>query len=137
MVKIRLRRKGRTHLPKYDVVLVDSRKKRDGAFIERIGYYDPHTQPSTISIDSERAIYWLNVGAQPTDVVGKLLSYTGILLRRSLQFKGAPTEEIEQTIEKHVKNATEKYWRNKELRKKRIEAKEKAEKEKAEAQAGS
>lgn len=133
MVKIRLRRKGRTHLPKYDVVLVDSRKKRDGAFIERIGYYDPHTQPSTINIDAERAIYWLNVGAQPTDVVGKLLSYTGILLRRSLQFKGKPSEEIDGMIEKHVQNATDKYWKNKEARKKRILAKEKAEKEKAEA----
>jgi small subunit ribosomal protein S16 len=132
MVKIRLRRKGRTHLPKYDVVLVDSRKKRDGAFIERIGYYDPHSQPSTISIDADRAIYWLNVGAQPTDIVGKLLSYSGIMLRRSLQFKGKPVEEINEVIEKHVQNATERYWKNKELRKKRMLAKEAAEKEKAE-----
>ncbi len=129
MVKIRLRRKGRTHLPKYDIVLVDSRKKRDGAFIERIGYYDPHTQPSTVKIDSDRAIYWLNVGAQPTDIVNNLLSYTGILLRRALRFKGKPETDIEQLVEKHKQDAAARYWRRKEIRAKRTIAREKAKEE--------
>ena len=132
MVKIRLRRKGRSHYPIYDIVAIDSRKKRDGAYIERLGYYDPHTQPSTISVDPTRAIYWLNVGAQPTDLVKELLSYEGILLRRTLEFKGKTSEEIEAEIEKHKKVAHERYFRRQELRIKRKEAKEKA---KADAEA--
>lgn len=126
MVKIRLRRKGRTHHPVYDIVAVDGRKKRDGAFIERLGYYDPHTIPSTISIDPYRTIYWLNVGAQPTDIVKNLLSYEGVLLRRHLQFKGKAPEEIEELVQKHKSNAKTRYFRLKEKRKKKEEAKAKA-----------
>jgi len=126
MVKLRLRRKGRIHHPFYDIVALDSRSRRDGAFIERIGYYDPNTKPSTISIDAERAIYWLNVGAQPTDMVRELMSYDGVLLRRQMTFKGKSEEEISQAINDHKKVAQERYFRRAELRKKRIEAKEKA-----------
>ena len=126
MVKLRLRRKGRAHYPIYDIVAVDIRMKRDGAFIERLGYYDPHTAPSTISVDSDRAIYWLNNGAQPTDLVKELLSYEGVLLRRHMQFKGKNEEEIAQEIVKHKQVAHDKYFRRDELRKKRIIAKEKA-----------
>ena len=126
MVKLRLRRKGRTHHPVYDIIVSDGRKKRDGAYIERLGYHDPHTAPSTIQIDSERAIYWLNVGAQPTDLVKELMSYQGILLRRALQFKGKTEEEISSEIEKHLVTAKARYFRRAELRKKRAEAKEKA-----------
>lgn len=137
MVRLRLRRKGRIHHPVYDIVALDGRKKRDGAFLERLGYYDPHTQPSTIKVDAERAIYWLNNGAQPSDLVRELLSYEGVLLRRTLQFKGKTEEEIEQEIEKHKQVAHERYFRRKELRKKRVLAKEKAkeEAEKAEQEA--
>jgi small subunit ribosomal protein S16 len=126
MVKLRLRRKGRIHHPFYDIVALDSRSRRDGAFIERIGYYDPNTKPSTISIDAQRAIYWLNVGAQPTDMVRELMSYDGVLLRRQMTFKGKSEEEISQAINDHKKVAQERYFRRAELRKKRIEAKEKA-----------
>jgi small subunit ribosomal protein S16 len=132
MVKLRLRRKGRTHYPVYDIIAVDSRKKRDGDFLERLGYYDPHSQPSTISVDPTRAIYWLNVGAQPTDLVRELLSYEGVLLRRTLEFKGKTAEEIENEIEKHKVVAHDRYFRRLELRKKREEAKIKA---KADAEA--
>ncbi len=132
MVKLRLRRKGRTHYPVYDIIAVDSRKKRDGDFLERLGYYDPHAQPSTISVDPARAIYWLNVGAQPTDLVRELLSYEGVLLRRTLEFKGKTAEEIENEIEKHKVVAHDRYFRRLELRKKREEAKIKA---KADAEA--
>lgn len=126
MVKIRLRRKGRIHYPFYDIVALDSRKRRDGAFIERLGYYNPNTHPSTISIDPDRTIYWLNVGAQPSTVVSKLLSYEGILLRRQLAFKGKNQVEIEAEVEKHKQVVQARYQRRKDLRKKRIIAKAKA-----------
>ncbi len=131
MVKLRLRRKGRTHHAVYDIIVSDGRKKRDGVYIERLGYYDPHTAPSTIQIDSDRAIYWLNVGAQPTDLVKELMSYEGILLKRTLQFKGKSEAEINTEIEKHKVTAKERYFRRAELRKKRAEAKEKAKAEEA------
>lgn len=127
MVKIRLRRKGRTHYPVYDIVAVDSRKKRDGAFLERIGFYNPNTQPSTIRINMERALFWLNQGAQPTDIVHKLLSYDGVLLARHLKFKGKTDEEIIEYVQKHREIVLARYFRRKELRKKREESKKKQE----------
>ena len=76
-VKIRLKRMGKKFAPFYRVVVLDSRKRRDGRVIEEIGLYDPMQEPSLIRIDSERAQYWLGVGAQPTDTVFKLLKITG------------------------------------------------------------
>ena len=73
MVKIRLRRRGAKKAPYYRVVVADSRKARDGRFIEEIGTYDPLTEPATINIDMERANYWIANGAQPTDTVRGLL----------------------------------------------------------------
>jgi small subunit ribosomal protein S16 len=127
MVKLRLRRKGSKHHPVYDIVAVDGRAKRDGAFLERLGYYDPNTTPSTFKINHERAIYWLNVGAQPTLVVNNLMSYDGVLLRRALTFKGKPAEEIEELVTKHKQIAIARYERRKALRAKRRIAKKKAE----------
>ena len=75
--KIRLKRMGKKFYAFYRVVIMDSRQKRDGRAIEEIGTYNPNTQPSTIVIDSERAQYWLGVGAQPTEQVLKLLKITG------------------------------------------------------------
>ncbi|OZG50675.1 30S ribosomal protein S16 [Bombiscardovia coagulans] len=75
--KIRLKRMGKKFYAFYRVVVVDSRKKRDGKVIEEIGTYNPNTQPSTINIDSERAQYWLGVGAQPSEPVFNLLKITG------------------------------------------------------------
>jgi small subunit ribosomal protein S16 len=126
MVKLRLRRKGRTHYPIYDIIAVDGRKKRDGAYLERLGYFDPHPSPSKISINPDRVIYWLNVGAQPSDVVRKLLSYEGVLLRRHMQFKGKSQSEIDSAIEDHKNVAAARHTRRKDLRVKRDEAKEKA-----------
>lgn len=80
-VRIRLKRMGKIHAPFYRVVVVDSRKKRDGRVIEEIGIYDPKPNPSTIRIDSERAQYWLGVGAQPSDPVRRLLVLTGDIAR--------------------------------------------------------
>ena len=75
--KIRLKRMGKKFYAFYRVVVVDSRKKRDGKVIEEIGTYNPNTQPSTIQIKSDRAQYWLGVGAQPSEPVFKLLNITG------------------------------------------------------------
>jgi small subunit ribosomal protein S16 len=77
-VKMRLRREGKKKQPFYRVVVADVRSPRDGRFIEDIGYYQPVHQPSTISIDRDRALYWLNNGVQPSDAVVKLLRIQGI-----------------------------------------------------------
>jgi small subunit ribosomal protein S16 len=136
MVKLRLRRKGRKHHAIYDIIAIDGRKKRDGAYLERIGYFDPNHSPSQITLDPHRAIYWLNVGAQPTDIVKRILSYEGVLLRRHLQFKGKTQEEIEKSIEEHKKNVYDRYFKTKDNRKQKKLDKEKAaaEAEKAKAE---
>ena len=76
-VKIRLKRMGKKFAPFYRVVVLDSRKRRDGRVIEEIGIYDPMQEPSLIKIDGERAKYWLGVGAQPSNTVHNLLKITG------------------------------------------------------------
>lgn len=81
MVKIRLRRTGSKKKPTYRVVVADARSPRDGRFVEILGYYDPRTQPVTFNIQEDRAMHWLSVGAQPTEVVQKLLKNSGTLER--------------------------------------------------------
>ncbi len=76
-VKIRLKRLGKVRVPQYRIVVVDARKKRDGKVIEEIGKYHPKEDPSYISVVSDRAVYWLGVGAQPTESVAKILKITG------------------------------------------------------------
>ncbi len=88
-VKIRLKRLGKIRAPYYRVVVADSRTKRDGRAIEEIGKYHPTHEPSLIDIDSERAQYWLGVGAQPTEQVLVLLKITGDWQK----FKGLPGAE--------------------------------------------
>ena len=77
-VKIRLRRMGRKKTPFYRIVVADSRSPRDGRVIEEIGTYDPKTEPSTVQVNEELARKWLANGAQPTEVVGKILKMAGI-----------------------------------------------------------
>ena len=79
MVKIRLRRMGAKKRPFYRVVVADSRSPRDGRFIEEIGYYDPTKEPAVVKIDEEKAIRWINNGAQPTDTARSLLKKAGVL----------------------------------------------------------
>ncbi len=88
-VKIRLKRMGKIRQPYYRVVVVDARKKRDGRVIEEIGKYHPKEEPSFIEVASERAQYWLGVGAQPSDAVAALLKVTGDWQK----FKGLPGTE--------------------------------------------
>jgi len=139
MVKLRLRRKGRAHHAVYDIVAVNSRKKRDADFLERLGYYDPNTTPSTFKVDGDRAIYWLSVGAQPTDIVRNILSYEGVLLQRALEFKGKSKEEIAVEVAAHKEKVGKNYYRLKEQRAKRAEVKAaaaiKAQKDAEEAEA--
>ena len=79
MVKIRLRRTGKTKQPSYRVVVADSRSPRDGKFIEIIGHYNPIRQPKVLEIKGDRARYWLGVGAQPSDTVVRLLKQVNVL----------------------------------------------------------
>ena len=88
-VKIKLKRLGKIREPYYRIVVADSRTKRDGRAIEEIGKYHPKLEPSLIQIDSERAQYWLSVGAQPTEPVQRLLTITGDWQK----FKGLPGTE--------------------------------------------
>ncbi|MCS7073145.1 MAG: 30S ribosomal protein S16, partial [Bacteroidia bacterium] len=87
-VKLRLRRLGRTHRPFYQIVAADSRSPRDGRFIEKIGIYNPMTNPFTLEINHDLAMKWLKIGAIPTDTVRSLLSREGILLKFHLYKKG-------------------------------------------------
>ncbi|MGC9342077.1 MAG: 30S ribosomal protein S16, partial [Bacteroidales bacterium] len=77
-VKIRLSRHGRKRRPYYHIVVADSRAPRDGRFIERIGSYNPNTDPATIELDFDKALDWVQKGAQPTDTCRAILSYRGV-----------------------------------------------------------
>ncbi|HEX5862036.1 MAG TPA: 30S ribosomal protein S16 [Nocardioides sp.] len=88
-VKIRLKRLGKVKVPQYRIVVVDSRKKRDGRVIEEIGKYHPKEDPSYIDVVSDRAQYWLGVGAQPSDAVAAILKITGDWQK----FRGEPGAE--------------------------------------------
>lgn len=95
-VKIRLARRGRKKRAIYDVVVADVRAPRDGRFIEKLGQYNPNTDPATVDIDSDKAFDWVMKGAQPTDTVRAMLSYRGVMYRKHLQIgveKGAITQE--------------------------------------------
>jgi len=82
--KIRLQRFGRKGYAYYQIVIADSRAPRDGKFIERIGSYNPNTNPATVDLNFERALYWLQTGAQPTDTTRNLLSGEGVCLKKHL-----------------------------------------------------
>ena len=82
--KIRLQRHGRKAYPFYKIVVADSRAPRDGKFIEKLGTYNPNTEPATVDLDFERALHWLHVGAQPSDTARSILSHEGVLLKKHL-----------------------------------------------------
>ena len=108
-VKIRLQRHGKKQKPFYWVVAADARSKRDGKYLEKIGTYNPNTNPATIELDIDSAVKWLHNGAQPTDTARAILSYKGALLKHHLDGgvrKGALTQE--QADEKLTKWLDEK-----------------------------
>ncbi len=95
-VKIRLQRHGKKNFAFFHIVVADTRAPRNGRYIEQIGSYNPNTNPATIVLNSERALAWLNVGAQPTLTAKRILSYEGVLLAKHLNEgvkKGALTQE--------------------------------------------
>ncbi len=139
-VKIRLARKGRKKQAYYHVVVADSRSPRDGRFIEKIGIYNPITDPATIDINFEKALGWLQKGAQPTDTCRAILKYKGVMMKKHLMEgvkKGAFDEaEADRRFNEWVKGKDEKIEMKKsgleklgeDARKRRLEA-EKAIKE--------
>ena len=95
-VKIRLQRHGKKQRPFYWIVAADARSKRDGKFLEKLGTYNPNTNPATIDLNLDQAVQWLHNGAQPTDTARAILSYKGALLKHHLDGgvrKGALTQE--------------------------------------------
>lgn len=110
--KIRLQRHGKKGYPFYHIVVADSRAPRDGKFIEKLGIYNPNTNPATIEIDFERTLWWYSNGAQPTDTARAILSYKGVLYRHHLNKgvkKGALTqEEADKKFEAWLKQKEEK-----------------------------
>lgn len=96
---IRLQRHGRKNYPVYKIVVADSRAPRDGRFIEKLGTYNPNVNPAAVELVFDRALYWINVGAQPSDTVRSLLSREGVMMMKHLQGgvkKGAFSEEEAQ-----------------------------------------
>ncbi len=94
-VRIRLQRHGKKRRPFYRLVAVDSRSQRDGRFIERIGHYDPMTDPANIVIDAEKALKWLRTGAQPSDTAKDLMSKVGVWEQFINEKEGQPTSTLE------------------------------------------
>lgn len=124
-VKIRLQRRGKKGRPFYWIVAADSRAKRDGKYLEKLGAYNPTTIPAVISIDVDKALRWLENGAQPTDTARAILSYKGVLLKKHLKggvAKGAITEEqAEERFNAWLKEKEDKIKAKKEGIAKKIE----------------
>jgi small subunit ribosomal protein S16 len=93
--KVRLQRHGKKGKPFYHIVAADARSKRDGKFIEKLGTYNPCTNPATIDLNMDRAFYWISVGAQPTDTTRAILSYKGIMYKQHLA-KGVAKGALKQ-----------------------------------------
>ena len=141
--KIRLQRKGKKAQPFYHIVIADGRAPRDGKYIERIGTYNPLTKPADINLKFERALHWLQVGAQPTDTVRTILSYKGVLYKNHLLNgvkKGALTQEqadakfdgwLKEKEEKIAGSRKEIISAEKDVLKKRFEAEKKVNEERA------
>ena len=143
--RIRLQRHGKKNQPFYHIVVADGRAPRDGRFIEKLGTYNPLTNPATIVLDVEKACQWLKNGAQPSDTCRRILSYKGVLLKRHLQIgveKGAISQEqadvkfnewlqAKEAKIASIKSETDNKARN--VKKERMEAEKKANEAKAEA----
>ncbi|SRR5579883_1293333 len=133
MVKLRLARQGRKKVPIYKIVAADSRARRDGRFIEAVGQYRPSNEPGQkIQINEDRAMYWLKVGAQPTDTVRSLLSKEGILLKWHLEKKNVDPARAAEIFETWKNNRDAKITANQDAKQRaREEAKRKAAAKKA------
>ena len=134
--KIRLQRRGRKGYAFYSIVIADSRAPRDGRFIEKVGTYNPNTNPATVDLNFDRAMYWVMVGAQPTDTVRNILSREGVYMKKHLMggvAKGAfdeATAEARFNAWKENRQAGLEAQRAKEEEAKKAAAKERLEAEK-------
>jgi len=143
--RIRLQRHGKKNQPFYHIVVADGRAPRDGKFVEKLGTYNPLTNPATIVLNVESACQWLKNGAQPSDTCRRILSYKGVLLKRHLQIgveKGAISQEQAdvkfnewlQAKEAKIANVkSEMENKNRSVKKERLEAEKKANENKAAA----
>ena len=129
-VKIRLARRGKKRYAFYHIVVTDSRAPRDGRFIEKIGFYNPNTNPATIELEFDKALDWLQKGAQPTETVRAILSYKGVLMKKHLLEgvkKGAFDEaEAERRFQAWYEQKMKKINEKKERLRKEKEDKKKA-----------
>ena len=102
-VKLRLRRMGKKKQPFYKIVAADARSPRDGKFLEAVGTYNPMSQPHAILLKEDRVLYWLGVGAQPTDTVRSILRQTGVSLKKELKKRGLTDEQIQVEMDNWLK----------------------------------
>lgn len=107
-VKLRLTRMGRKKRPFYRIVAIDSRKRRDGAYLDKIGHYDPLTRPATLVIDHDVALKWLNNGAQPSDTVKNLFRRDGVMLRWDMSKRDYEQVKIEEAVKAHREHSEAK-----------------------------
>jgi small subunit ribosomal protein S16 len=107
MVRIRLRRVGAKKQASYRIVVADSRSPRDGRFIEVVGFYNPRTEPETVTLQEDRALHWLSVGAQPSDAVRRLLKNQGTLGRFERLKQGEPLEALVAEAAEAAQSAAE------------------------------
>ncbi|MBU0508530.1 30S ribosomal protein S16 [bacterium] len=133
-VRIRLSRAGRKKIPHYRIVVMDSRNRRDGAYIEKIGKYDPRHQPPLIEVAEDRALHWLRQGAVPSDTVRSLLSKHGIMLRFDLTKRNTPAERVDETVSRWKEQASAREARRAQLKSQRRKKKETAQPEAAPAE---
>lgn len=127
-VKIRLQRHGKKGKPFYWIVAADARAKRDGRYLEKLGTYNPNTNPAAIELNVDNSVQWLHKGAQPTETARRILSYKGVLLKHHLEIgknKGALTDEqVQEKFEAWLKEKESKVTAKKEgLQKSKAEAK--------------
>lgn len=106
MVRIRLTRVGSKKQPSYRIVIIDRERARDSRYIEAVGFYNPRTQPATMTVKEDRALYWLSVGAQPSDTVNRILKSTGTLDRFARLKAGETIEALTAEAEQAFANAT-------------------------------
>lgn len=110
---------GKRHYPVYKIVAADSRYPRDGRFIEALGTYNPNLDPMEVSIKEPRVMYWLKVGAQPTETVRNLLKNEGVMMKFQLEKKGNSAEDIETKVQKFLSDKEAKIGRAREKKSRR------------------
>jgi small subunit ribosomal protein S16 len=126
LVKLRLKRIGKRHYPVYKIIAADARSPRDGRFIEALGTYNPNTEPMDVQFKEDRVMYWLNVGAQPTETVRSILRSKGVILKWHLKKKGKGEEEINSALEKFNADSEAKLERTKQRKLRRKDRKAKS-----------